>query len=239
MRFASASAPALLSGALEAWERGLDDREAELAAKLLVAPRDAPCTRIDRDAPCTRILWPLDGSSGCPSCSSRVDGCCAVRLLAAGRRTSCASPWDEHCWIELRRLIMSPCPRASLSAITTPRSRRRRRSLEGNERVRPGHEPRHDRDAPCTRHDRDAPCTRFSCILWRAWCVCVCCRVVCVCCCVWSLWALWRPSPWRPFGDCQSRGGRAASRCGITMWHHDAASRRSCRAARRLQGLAL
>ena len=85
MRFASASAPALLSGALEAWERGLDDREAELAAKLLVAPRDAPCTRIDRDAPCTRILWLLDGSSGCPSCSSRVDGCCAVRLLAAGR----------------------------------------------------------------------------------------------------------------------------------------------------------
>ena len=85
MRFASASAPALLSGALEAWERGLDDREAELAAKLLVAPRDAPCTRIDRDAPCTRIdrdapctriLWLLDGSS-------RVDGCCAVRLLAA------------------------------------------------------------------------------------------------------------------------------------------------------------
>ena len=70
MRFASASAPALLSGALEAWERGLDDREAELAAKLLVAPRDAPCTRIDRDAPCTRIdrdapctriLWLLDG----------------------------------------------------------------------------------------------------------------------------------------------------------------------------------
>ena len=88
MRFAPASAPALLSGALEAWERGLDDREAELAAKLLVAPRDAPCTRIDRDAPCTRILWLLDGSSGCPSCSSRVDGCCAVRLLAAGRRTS-------------------------------------------------------------------------------------------------------------------------------------------------------
>ena len=43
MRFASASAPALLSGALEAWERGLDDREAELAAKLLVAPRDALC----------------------------------------------------------------------------------------------------------------------------------------------------------------------------------------------------
>ena len=61
MRFASAPAPALLSGALEAWERGLDDREAELAAKLLVAPRDAPCTRIDRDAPCTRILWLLDG----------------------------------------------------------------------------------------------------------------------------------------------------------------------------------
>ena len=97
MRFAAASAPALLSRALEAWERDLDDREAELAAKLLVAPRDAPCTRIhrdapctriDRDAPCTRILWPLDGSSGCPSCSSRVDGCCAVRLLAAGRRTS-------------------------------------------------------------------------------------------------------------------------------------------------------
>jgi len=37
---------------------------------LLVAPRDAPCTRIDRDAPCTRIdrdapctriLWLLDG----------------------------------------------------------------------------------------------------------------------------------------------------------------------------------
>ena len=47
--------------------------------------RDAPCTRIDRDAPCTRILWLLDGSSGCLSCSSRVDGCCAVRLLAAGR----------------------------------------------------------------------------------------------------------------------------------------------------------
>ena len=61
MRVVPASAPALLSGALEAWERGLDDREAELAAKLLVAPRDAPCTRIDRDAPCTRILWLLDG----------------------------------------------------------------------------------------------------------------------------------------------------------------------------------
>ena len=138
-------------------------------------------------------------------------------------RRPCASPWDEHCWIELRRLIMSPCPRASLSAITTPRSRRRRRSLEGNERVRPGHEPRHDRVAPCTRHDRDAPCTRFSCILWPAWCVCVCvcCRVVCVCCCVWSLWALWRPSPWRPFGDSSVAGGTG----GITMWHHDVASR--------------
>ena len=73
MRVVPASAPALLSGALEAWERGLDDREAELAAKLLVAPRDAPCTRIDRDAPCTRILWLLDGPRRCPR--GRRRGC--------------------------------------------------------------------------------------------------------------------------------------------------------------------
>ena len=73
MRFAVASAPALLSRALEAWERDLDDREAELAAKLLVSPRDAPCTRIDRDAPCTRILWLLDGPRRCPR--GRRRGC--------------------------------------------------------------------------------------------------------------------------------------------------------------------
>ena len=168
-------------------------------------------------------------------------------------RRPCASPWDEHCWIELRRLIMSPCPRASLSAITTPRSRRRRRSLEGNERVRPGHEPRHDRDAPCTRHDRDAPCTRFSCILWPAWCVCVCvcvlsCRL-CVLLCLVALGAV-APVPLEALRGFVSRGGKAyfgklapmtgpslrrgprgggdgrhhdvASRCGITMRHHDA-----------------
>ena len=152
-------------------------------------------------------------------------------VMACNRRAwrrPCASPWDEQCRIELRRLIMSPCPRASLSAITTPRSRRRRRSLEGNERVRPGHEPRHDRVAPCTRHDRDAPCTRFSCILWRAWCVCVCvlsCRL-CVLLCLVALGAV-APVPLEALRGFVSRGGDGrhhdvASRCGITMRHHDA-----------------
>ena len=64
---------------------------------LLVAPRDAPCTRmdrdapctrIDRDAPCTRILWLLDGSSGCPSCSSRaVAAHAAVDAAVAASRS--------------------------------------------------------------------------------------------------------------------------------------------------------
>ena len=84
MRFASASAPALLSGALEAWERGLDDREAELAAKLLVAPRDAPCTRIDRDAPCTRfscILW----RAWCVCVCVVVSSVCVVVFGRSGR----------------------------------------------------------------------------------------------------------------------------------------------------------
>ena len=85
-------------------------------------------------------------------------------------------------------------------------------------------------------------------------CVCVCvCVCGCVCGCVCEcllLWALWRPSPWRPFfGDSSEavekltsvswpddgalaaarplRGGDGrhhdvASRCGITMRHHDA-----------------
>ena len=65
--------------------------------------------------------------------------------------------------------------------------------------------------------------------------VCVCVVVSSVCVVVFGRSGRCgaRP-PGGPSGIRQSRGGRAASRCGITMWHHDAASRRSCRAARRL-----
>ena len=158
--------------------------------------------------PSTLPTWPSTRLSTLPTRPSTLP---TPDVMACNRRAwrrPCASPWDEHCWIELRRLIMSPCPRASLSAITTPRSLRRRRSLEGNERVRPGHEPRHDRDAPCTRHDRDAPCTRFSCILWPAWCVCVLSCRLCVLLCLVALGAV-APVPLEALRGFVSRGGKA------------------------------